>query len=53
MVQGPVSHQAKTWKLSGNERRAIKSVRCFVKTRGAGHSLRAQAIRWSVKGWQV
>jgi len=53
MVQGPVSHQSKTWQLSGNENRAIKSVRCFVKTRGQGHSLRAQAIRWSVKGWPI
>jgi len=52
-VQGPMSHQAKTWKLSSSEQREIRSVRCFVKTRGQGHSLRAQAIRWSVKGWQV
>ena len=53
MVQGPVSHQSKTWQLSGAERRAIKSIRCFVKTRGQGHSLKAQAIRWHVKGWPV
>ena len=50
-VQGPVSHQVKTWKLSGSEQREIKSVRCFVVTKGQGHSLRAQSIRWHVKGW--
>ena len=50
-VQGPMSHQVKTWKLSGSEQKEIKSVRCFVKTRGQGHSLRAQSIRWHVKGW--
>jgi len=52
-VQGPVSHQVKTWTLSNNEQKEIRSVRCFVKTRGQGHSLRAQAIRFSVKGWPV
>jgi len=51
-TQGNVSHQSKTWTLSGNEQKTIARVKCFVKTRGSGHSLRAQSIRWSVKGWK-
>jgi hypothetical protein len=47
-----LSHQSKTWTLSGNEQRTVALVKCFVKTRGSGHSLRAHAIRWSVKGWK-
>jgi hypothetical protein len=51
-TQGGVSHQSKTWTLSGNEQKTVTRVKCFVKTRGSGHSLRAQSIRWSVKGWK-
>tara|TARA_R110001592_G_scaffold1426_6_gene8533 strand:+ start:167 stop:1324 length:1158 start_codon:yes stop_codon:yes gene_type:complete len=50
--QGGLSHQSKTWTLSGNEQKTVARVKCFVKTRGSGHSLRAHAIRWSVKGWK-
>ena len=51
-TQGGVSHLSNTWTLSGNEQKTVALVKCFVKTRGSGHSLRAHAIRWSVKGWK-
>jgi hypothetical protein len=51
-VQGGLSHKEKTWKLTGDEQKTVALLKCFVKTRGSGHSLRAQSIRWNVKGWK-
>ena len=51
-VQGGLSHKSQTWKLTGNEQKTVALLKCFVKTRGSGHSLRAQSIRWNVKGWK-
>ena len=50
-TQGPLKPQTDTWELGGNETRIIHSIRCFVKTKGSGHSLRANNIRFHVKGW--
>ena len=51
-VQGGLSHKEKTWKLTGDEQKTVALLQCFVKTQGSGHSLRAQSIRWNVKGWK-
>ena len=51
-VQGGLSHKSQTWKLTGDEQKTVALLKCFVKTQGSGHSLRAQSIRWNVKGWK-
>jgi len=49
LVQGPLRTVSDSWQINTNNK--ITNIRVYAKTRGSGHSLTADSVSWSVKGW--
>jgi hypothetical protein len=48
-VQGSLAGRSQTWQINTNKR--ITRIKVYAATRGQGHALTANSIRWSIKGW--